>query len=140
MLDCIKKMVPEFEVQPKILSELHLYKICGNHFGSKLAMAQRITYSPNKKLLQFDFFLNFNFTIHIQNSNVLVSKSCLVGIVAYWWRMFGSPTQNLQKLAIRILSCTCNALGCERNWSVFEQVCFLFNFDGQVLFGVYLRY
>ncbi|KAH1253852.1 hypothetical protein GmHk_04G010416 [Glycine max] len=40
---------------------------------------------------------------------------------AYWWRMFRSPTQNLQKLAIRILSCTCNALGCERNWSVFEQ-------------------
>ncbi|KHN13752.1 hypothetical protein glysoja_049486 [Glycine soja] len=54
---------------------------------------------------------------------------------AYWWRMFGSQTPNLQKLAIkilsltcsasgceRILSLTCNALGCERNWSVFEQV------------------
>ncbi|XP_006599814.2 uncharacterized protein [Glycine max] len=40
---------------------------------------------------------------------------------SYWWRMFGSQTPNLQKLAIKILSLTCSALGCERNWSVFEQ-------------------
>ncbi|KAL5154407.1 hypothetical protein HKD37_19G053775 [Glycine soja] len=39
----------------------------------------------------------------------------------YWWRMFGSQTPNLQKLAIKILSLTCSASGCERNWSVFEQ-------------------
>ncbi|KAH1188308.1 hypothetical protein GmHk_U059730 [Glycine max] len=41
---------------------------------------------------------------------------------AYWWRMCGSQTPNLQKLAIKILSLTCNASGCERNWSVFEQI------------------
>ncbi|KAG4935752.1 hypothetical protein JHK85_050671 [Glycine max] len=40
----------------------------------------------------------------------------------YWWRMFGSQTPNLQKLAIKILSLTCSASGCERNWSVFEQI------------------
>ncbi|KAG4946995.1 hypothetical protein JHK87_043002 [Glycine soja] len=40
----------------------------------------------------------------------------------YWWRMFGSQTPNLQKLAIKILSLTCNASRCERNWSVFEQI------------------
>ncbi|XP_027915193.1 uncharacterized protein LOC114174556 [Vigna unguiculata] len=32
------------------------------------------------------------------------------------------PTPNLQKLAIKILSLTCSSLGCERNWSVFEQI------------------
>lgn len=62
--------------------------------------------------------------------------------------MFGSQTPNLQKLAIKILSLTCSASGCERNWSVLEQVIvtklelyflILFNLDDQVLFGVYLR-
>ncbi|XP_019420760.1 PREDICTED: uncharacterized protein LOC109330953 [Lupinus angustifolius] len=38
------------------------------------------------------------------------------------WRMFGAPAPNLQPLAIRILSLTCSALGCECNWSVFEQI------------------
>ncbi|KAJ1402459.1 Zinc finger, BED-type [Sesbania bispinosa] len=41
---------------------------------------------------------------------------------AQWWRMYGSDTPYLQQLAIRILSLTCSASGCERNWSVFEQV------------------
>ncbi|XP_020233713.1 uncharacterized protein LOC109813860 [Cajanus cajan] len=36
--------------------------------------------------------------------------------------MYGSDTPYLQQLAIRILSLTCSASGCERNWSVFEQV------------------
>jgi hypothetical protein len=28
----------------------------------------------------------------------------------------------LQKFAVRVLSQTCSASGCERNWSVFEQI------------------
>ncbi|CAI0400474.1 unnamed protein product, partial [Linum tenue] len=28
----------------------------------------------------------------------------------------------LQKFAIRVLSLTCSASGCERNWSVFERI------------------
>ncbi|XP_028193171.1 uncharacterized protein LOC114378744 [Glycine soja] len=72
-LDCIKNLIPQFDVKQKILTELHLYKIGAEHF-------------------------------------------------AYWWRMFGSQTPNLQKLAIKILSLTCSASGCERNWSVFEQI------------------
>ncbi|XP_057418793.1 uncharacterized protein LOC130713003 [Lotus japonicus] len=41
---------------------------------------------------------------------------------AQWWRMYGQSTPNLTKLAIKILSLTCSASGCERNWSVFEQI------------------
>lgn len=41
---------------------------------------------------------------------------------AEWWRLFGSSTPTLQQLAIKILSLTCSACGCERNWSVFEQI------------------
>ncbi|KAL5147672.1 Trafficking protein particle complex subunit 3 [Glycine soja] len=87
LFECIKKLIPQFDVQQKILTELHLYKIGADHFGSDFAMAQRKTHSPT-----------------------------------YWWRMFGSQTPNLQKLAIKILSLTCSASGCERNWSVFEQI------------------
>nr|XP_009592856.1 uncharacterized protein LOC104089623 [Nicotiana tomentosiformis] len=35
---------------------------------------------------------------------------------------FGHQTPNLQKFAIKILSLTCSASGCERNWSVFEHI------------------
>lgn len=41
---------------------------------------------------------------------------------AQWWEAFGSHSLELQKFAIRILSQTCSAAGCERNWSVFERV------------------
>ena len=43
-------------------------------------------------------------------------------LVVEWWSNFGQSAPNLQRLAIRILSLTCSASGCERNWSVFEQV------------------
>jgi hypothetical protein len=33
---------------------------------------------------------------------------------------FGSQCHELQKFAVHILSQTCSAFGCERNWSVFE--------------------
>ncbi|KAG5066687.1 hypothetical protein JHK86_010418 [Glycine max] len=82
LFECIKKLIPQFDAQQKILTELHLYKIGVDHFGSDFAMAQRKTHSPT-----------------------------------YWWRMFGSQTPNLQKLAIKILSLNCSASGCERNWN-----------------------
>ncbi|RVW81801.1 hypothetical protein CK203_051610 [Vitis vinifera] len=37
-----------------------------------------------------------------------------------WWMRFGGSTPELQKFAIRVLSLTCSASGCERNWSTFE--------------------
>ncbi|XP_042420139.1 uncharacterized protein LOC122008462 [Zingiber officinale] len=42
---------------------------------------------------------------------------------AEWWECYGANTPELQKFAIKVLSLTCSASGCERNWSVFEQVC-----------------
>ncbi|KAH1159190.1 hypothetical protein GYH30_031087 [Glycine max] len=124
LFDCIKKLIPQFEVQQKILTELHLYKIGAEHFGSDFAMAQRKTHSPSKKLLPYDKYKYYTIFLCI---NVIIqnSKLCswlVIGIATYWWRMFGSQTPNLQKLAIKILSLTCSASGCERNWSVFEQI------------------
>ncbi|KAL8140039.1 LOW QUALITY PROTEIN: hypothetical protein V2J09_006060 [Rumex salicifolius] len=41
---------------------------------------------------------------------------------AEWWKTYGFVTPSLQKFAISILSLTCTATGCERNWSVFQQL------------------
>ncbi|XP_042374934.1 uncharacterized protein LOC121969067 [Zingiber officinale] len=38
-----------------------------------------------------------------------------------WWECYKANTPELQKFAIKVLSLTCSASACERNWSVFEQ-------------------
>lgn len=43
-------------------------------------------------------------------------------LTALWWESYGGEGKELQKLAMRILSLTCSATGCERNWSIFDQV------------------
>ncbi|XP_025661759.1 uncharacterized protein [Arachis hypogaea] len=39
-----------------------------------------------------------------------------------WWRLHGGSAPNLQKMAIRLLHQTSSSSGCERNWSLFEQI------------------
>ncbi|KAL9808843.1 putative HAT dimerization domain, ribonuclease H-like superfamily [Arabidopsis thaliana] len=39
---------------------------------------------------------------------------------AEWWSAYGSSTPNLQNFSIKVLSLTCSATGCERNWGVFQ--------------------
>ncbi|TVU06739.1 hypothetical protein EJB05_49967, partial [Eragrostis curvula] len=41
---------------------------------------------------------------------------------AGWWATYGCHTPTLQRMAIRILSLTASASGCERNWSTFEGI------------------
>ncbi|KAH1232601.1 hypothetical protein GmHk_09G025212 [Glycine max] len=109
LFDYIKKLVPQFDVQQKILTELHLYKIGVEHFGSDFVMAQRKTHSPSKKLLPNDKYKYYTIFFY-----VLIILSYALG----WY----CSILVVNKLAIKILSLTCSALGCERNWSVFEQI------------------
>ncbi|KAE8687321.1 3-hydroxyisobutyryl-CoA hydrolase 1-like [Hibiscus syriacus] len=39
---------------------------------------------------------------------------------AEWWASFGNDAPELKKIAIKVLSLTCSASGCERNWSIFS--------------------
>ncbi|XP_076936903.1 uncharacterized protein LOC143604254 [Bidens hawaiensis] len=41
---------------------------------------------------------------------------------AEWWKIYGKGTPNLQKFAVSVLSLTCSASGCKRNWSTFEHL------------------
>ncbi|XP_052625070.1 uncharacterized protein LOC111888832 [Lactuca sativa] len=39
-----------------------------------------------------------------------------------WWRSYGIDTPLLQNFAIKVLSQTCSASPCERNWSTFDNL------------------
>ncbi|XP_058208236.1 uncharacterized protein LOC131321250 [Rhododendron vialii] len=39
-----------------------------------------------------------------------------------WWESYGGCCKELQELATRVLSLTCSATGCERNWSTFQHI------------------
>jgi len=43
-------------------------------------------------------------------------------LIALWWESYGGEGKELRKIAMKILSLTCSATGCERNWSTFDQV------------------
>ncbi|KAL4558328.1 hypothetical protein LXL04_036526 [Taraxacum kok-saghyz] len=42
--------------------------------------------------------------------------------LAEWWISYGSSAPNLQNFAVKVLSLTCSATGCERNWGVFQHL------------------
>ncbi|KAI3507987.1 hypothetical protein L1887_22986 [Cichorium endivia] len=54
--------------------------------------------------------------------NVLAIRQRKTKSPADWWASYGSSAPNLKKFAIRVLSLTCSATSCERNWSVFQQL------------------
>ncbi|XP_020965631.1 zinc finger protein BRUTUS-like At1g18910 isoform X4 [Arachis ipaensis] len=39
-----------------------------------------------------------------------------------WWMLFGSSVPCLQKMVVHILSQASASSGCERNWSLFDQI------------------
>lgn len=43
-------------------------------------------------------------------------------LLAEWWSSYGSSAPNLKDFAVKVLSLTCSASGCERNWGVFQHV------------------
>ncbi|KAH6825702.1 hypothetical protein C2S53_002326 [Perilla frutescens var. hirtella] len=43
-------------------------------------------------------------------------------IMSDWWSCYGSSSPTLKSFAIKVLSLTCSATGCERNWGVFQHM------------------
>jgi hypothetical protein len=54
--------------------------------------------------------------------NIIHGLPFILFIVDVWWKHYGRKLLDLQKLSVRVLSQTCSSLGCERNWSVFENI------------------
>ncbi|KAG5562353.1 hypothetical protein RHGRI_005178 [Rhododendron griersonianum] len=42
--------------------------------------------------------------------------------VGLWWESYGGSCKELQELATRVLSLTCSATGCGRNWSTLQHI------------------
>ncbi|KAI0510944.1 hypothetical protein KFK09_011555 [Dendrobium nobile] len=42
--------------------------------------------------------------------------------IVRWWSQFGDDVPELKAFAVKVLSLTCSASVCERNWSIFNQI------------------
>ncbi|CAN7030175.1 unnamed protein product [Brassica rapa subsp. trilocularis] len=85
LYNCINRLVPDSEIQDKVMLELDMFKNAAGLFGHNMAIRQREMKAP-----------------------------------ADWWSTYGSSAPNLRDFAVKVLSLTCSASGCERNWGVFE--------------------
>ncbi|XP_034693471.1 uncharacterized protein LOC117920189 [Vitis riparia] len=54
--------------------------------------------------------------------NELAVRTRKIRAPAEWWAAYGASAPNLQKFAMKVLNLTCSASGCERNWSIFENI------------------
>ncbi|XP_058006514.1 uncharacterized protein LOC110632856 [Hevea brasiliensis] len=72
----------------------------------------------NKIMAQLPFYQNaegvFGMDMAIRNRKKVSP--------ATWWLTYEATTPNLRNFAVKVLSLTCSASGCERNWSIFEHV------------------
>ncbi|KAL3506746.1 hypothetical protein ACH5RR_032128 [Cinchona calisaya] len=81
----------------------------------------RMVEDPNERLkidMQLDYFRDAKGLFGIQTAILTRNKKS----PADWWESYGDECPELKNFAIRILSLTCNSLGCERNWNAFELV------------------
>ncbi|GKD39422.1 retrovirus-related pol polyprotein from transposon RE1 [Tanacetum coccineum] len=53
-------------------------------------------------------------------SKLTAEKHMYRNAEAEWWSSYGNKVPILKKFAIKVLSLTCSATGCERNWSIFS--------------------
>ncbi|CAA6656796.1 unnamed protein product [Spirodela intermedia] len=97
VLDCIERLVPEMKSQDKINKELTAYKNATGISGGRWRSGPGTPCSPI-------------FASPFGNSS------------GEWWSTYGGGCPNLARLAIRILSQTCSARGCERSRIPFEQM------------------
>eukprot|EP00253_Pinus_taeda_P004265 PITA_04265 len=99
LIDCLERMAPTDVDQLEIHRQLTVFTMASVTFGKYLAKMARDVDQPETKLLINVFFFE-----------------------THWWESIGGQCPQLQRFAIRVLSQTCSASSCERNWSVFEHI------------------
>ncbi|GJT12492.1 3-hydroxyisobutyryl-CoA hydrolase 1-like protein [Tanacetum coccineum] len=55
-------------------------------------------------------------------SKLTAEKNMYRNAEAEWWSSYENKVPILKKFAIKVLSLTCSATGCERNWSIFSLI------------------
>ena len=80
-------------------------------------MDRMLDYQERLKVdIQLD---SYDQTIGEFESRVAIDSQKLRSPTSWCWIHFRALTLKLQKFAIQVLSLTCSASGCERNWSTF---------------------
>eukprot|EP00253_Pinus_taeda_P035955 PITA_35955 len=97
LIDCIDRMIPLESDQLEIHRQVTTFTNASGTFGKNLAKIAREAKEPTNSLHSYFF-------------------------ATQWWEAFGGHCPKLQKFAIHILSHTCSATRCERNWSAFERI------------------
>jgi hypothetical protein len=103
------------DVQDIITSELSVYK-------RVYKRAEGLYGNSIKKHSLWITFISFLKKLRLLHSTLKNLNYLFIIFTAEWWTLFGSSTLDLQKLPVKILSLTCSAAVCERNWNVFEHV------------------
>ncbi|XP_034694081.1 uncharacterized protein LOC117920577 [Vitis riparia] len=99
---------PEIEHDAEIMSDLYKCIL-------------RLTRDPAKQekvVAEVSLFTNVQGLF----GNELTVRTRKTRAPAEWWAAYEASAPNLQKFAMKVLNLTCSALGCERNWSIFENI------------------
>ncbi|XP_034695709.1 uncharacterized protein LOC117921866 [Vitis riparia] len=99
---------PEIEHDADIMSDLYKCIL-------------RLTRDPTKQekvVAEVSLFINAQGLF----GNELAVRTRKTRAPAEWWAAYGASAPYLQKFAMKVLNLTCSASGCERNWSIFENI------------------
>ena len=119
--NCVVRYYPDPKIQDLVMTvEMRSFQEASGQFGKIPAIRQRETndeaFNPSLYLSPFKYYA-YHFYCEILMASFFV-------LTAQWWYLHGSESKYLRTIAIKILSLTCSASGCERNWSTFEWVMF----------------
>jgi len=117
VLDVIEKYAgKDVALRSALTKEMKMFRNGEGDFGRPTAKNDRHVMLAGKSAV----------VVHFSTLNSVISHiSAALNSIFHtdeWWQTYGCSATNLQKLALRVLSQTCSASGCERSWSYFEHV------------------
>jgi hypothetical protein len=110
--EVLRKLEPDIDTQVQAFSEVKYFTEQKLGFGEPDCIRAIELQNPSKMLLsKYNTSYVFTLTYIPLNPDA-----------ADWWMVYGTDAPTLRRLAVRILSQTASASGCERNWSTFNLV------------------
>ena len=95
--------------------QLKSFRDATGSFGRAAAESGRQSTPPGT----YTYFVDANVPLWVFSS---FNICFLCYFAAEWWVLYGSESPNLRTIAVKVLSQTCSATGCERNWSTFSLI------------------
>ncbi|XP_076887099.1 uncharacterized protein LOC143537156 [Bidens hawaiensis] len=128
VLDKMVEEVGEENVVRIVTDKASAYKLAGKMLQQK---RKHIYWTPCAAqcidLMLEDIGKQIIIIIIYQNAEEIFGKEMAIKqrktkAPAEWWALYGSSTPILRRFTIKVLSLTCSATSCERNWGVFQHL------------------